>query len=314
MEFFKIKFMFLLLVVLLGQRAVAEGKDYYKTLGIEKSASTKDIKRAYRKLALKWHPDKNKDNQEVATKKFNEIAEAYEVLSDEKKRKDYDSGGANNPFGFDSGRSATDIFADFFNGEDPFEAMKNIFNGDNAFFEEETVNDETSFESMKKDLLSFYRKHKPKNSNAQYISKILTKYKGKEKKLYRKLMKKYGSAPDSLLHTENRNGARKGMPSLFEGFGDLGNFGGGPGMGDILGNMMGGSFSFSSTSSSTSGGTFERTETVIKNGRRVTRKVRNNGDETFAEIEESQGGRTRRRKGRRKNVPDDRSSLSPGDL
>jgi DnaJ homolog subfamily B member 5 len=63
-------------------------KDYYKTLGIQKGATDEDIKKAYRKLALKFHPDKNK--AAGAEEKFKEIAEAYEVLSDKKKRDVYD--------------------------------------------------------------------------------------------------------------------------------------------------------------------------------------------------------------------------------
>ncbi|KAI1289854.1 DnaJ -like protein subfamily B member 6 [Halotydeus destructor] len=64
--------------------------DYYKTLEVSKAATAADIKKAYRKLALKWHPDKNPDMQEIAEKKFKEISEAYEILSDEKKRRIYD--------------------------------------------------------------------------------------------------------------------------------------------------------------------------------------------------------------------------------
>lgn len=67
------------------------GKDYYKTLGISKGATDEDIKKAYRKQALKWHPDKNKSP--AAEEKFKEIAEAYEVLSDPKKREIYDQYG-----------------------------------------------------------------------------------------------------------------------------------------------------------------------------------------------------------------------------
>ncbi|VVC42161.1 DnaJ domain, conserved site,DnaJ domain [Cinara cedri] len=64
--------------------------DYYSLLGVTSNASLNDIKKAYRKLALKWHPDKNPENQEQANKMFKEISEAYEVLSDEAKRKLYD--------------------------------------------------------------------------------------------------------------------------------------------------------------------------------------------------------------------------------
>jgi len=72
---------------------MAENKrDYYEVLGVEKGASTDDIKKAYRKLALKYHPDRNPDNKE-AEEKFKEAAEAYEVLSDDDKRSRYDQFG-----------------------------------------------------------------------------------------------------------------------------------------------------------------------------------------------------------------------------
>ena len=58
--------------------------DYYSILDVPRTASASEVKKAYRRLALKWHPDKNPDNQEEATKKFKEISEAYEVLSDGK--------------------------------------------------------------------------------------------------------------------------------------------------------------------------------------------------------------------------------------
>ncbi|KAG4913390.1 hypothetical protein JHK86_053823 [Glycine max] len=71
---------------------ISKRKDYYKILGISKTASAADIKRAYKKLALQWHPDKNVDKREEAEAKFREIAAAYEVLSDEDKRVRYDRG------------------------------------------------------------------------------------------------------------------------------------------------------------------------------------------------------------------------------
>lgn len=67
------------------------GKDYYKILGIQSGANEDEIKKAYRKMALKYHPDKNKDPS--AEEKFKEIAEAYDVLSDPKKRAVYDQYG-----------------------------------------------------------------------------------------------------------------------------------------------------------------------------------------------------------------------------
>lgn len=69
------------------------GKDYYKILGVGKDADDAALKRAYRKLAMKWHPDKNKDNKDEAIKMFQDISEAYEVLSDKDKRTIYDQYG-----------------------------------------------------------------------------------------------------------------------------------------------------------------------------------------------------------------------------
>merc|ERR1719421_2620065 len=70
--------------------------DLYKLLDVPRSASEEDIKKAYRKLALKWHPDTNPDNREEAERKFKEISEAYSVLSDPGKRQQYDAGGGMN--------------------------------------------------------------------------------------------------------------------------------------------------------------------------------------------------------------------------
>jgi molecular chaperone DnaJ len=67
-----------------------KNNDYYETLGVSKSATTQEIKKAFKKLARKYHPDVNKDNQKEAEKKFKEISEAYEVLADPEKRANYD--------------------------------------------------------------------------------------------------------------------------------------------------------------------------------------------------------------------------------
>ncbi|KAJ3035649.1 hypothetical protein HDV00_003589 [Rhizophlyctis rosea] len=69
------------------------GKDYYKILGVAKDAGDDALKKAYRKAALKWHPDRNPNNKEEADKKFKEVSEAYEVLSDKNKRAVYDQFG-----------------------------------------------------------------------------------------------------------------------------------------------------------------------------------------------------------------------------
>ncbi|KAG8135862.1 hypothetical protein E2320_008858 [Naja naja] len=86
----------LLLLCLLGE-AIA-GRDFYKILGVPRSASVKDIKKAYRKLALQLHPDRNPDDPR-AQEKFQDLGAAYEVLSDEEKRKQYDAYGEEGFFG-----------------------------------------------------------------------------------------------------------------------------------------------------------------------------------------------------------------------
>lgn len=93
-------------------------KDYYKSLGVERDASSKDIKKAFRKMALKYHPDKNPDTD--TTKKFREVAEAYEVLSDEDKRRQYDRKGHNAWGSADSGgfKPGNFNFDDLFKGFD----------------------------------------------------------------------------------------------------------------------------------------------------------------------------------------------------
>lgn len=122
------------------------GKDYYKILGVAKTASDDDLKKAYRKLALKYHPDKNK--AAGAEERFKEIAEAYEILSDKKKRQLYDQfgeeglsgngpsmNGEGNPFGGCGGGGGGGAsqhsytyhgdpmatFAQFFGNSNPFE-------------------------------------------------------------------------------------------------------------------------------------------------------------------------------------------------
>ena len=107
----------------------AEKRDYYEVLGVDKSASEDEIKRAYKKMARKYHPDLNPDNKE-AEEKFKEVNEAYEVLSDSDKKARYDQfgfagvdpnygagagGGAYGAGGFDFG-DLGDIFGSFFGG------------------------------------------------------------------------------------------------------------------------------------------------------------------------------------------------------
>jgi molecular chaperone DnaJ len=104
-------------------------RDYYEVLGVSKNAAADEIKKAYRKLAIKYHPDKNPDNTE-AEDKFKEAAEAYEVLSNQEKRQQYDqfghAGMGNRGFGGGGSMNMDDIFSQFgdiFGDGSPFESF-----------------------------------------------------------------------------------------------------------------------------------------------------------------------------------------------
>ena len=162
-----------------------EYKDYYKTLGVDKTASQSDIKKKFRQLAKKYHPDLNKGNKEAA-EKFKEINEAYEVLGDEEKRKKYDAFGSGYNFtggenfdpsqygfgGFNGGKTYTfsgsnaggfsDFFNMFFGGGFSSSQTDNIFSGfgerRNAhsrgrFDTEISISIKEAFEGAEKNLL-----------------------------------------------------------------------------------------------------------------------------------------------------------------
>jgi len=129
-----------------GKRgASARGTDYYKVLGVPRTADEKAIKKAFRKLSVEWHPDKNPDNKEEAEEKFKEIANAYTVLTDPEKRKIYDMGGEEalkqgggggggaGPGG-GMGIDPREIFKQFFGAEGGPESMFSSFSSDGAQF------------------------------------------------------------------------------------------------------------------------------------------------------------------------------------
>lgn len=97
--------------------------EYYDILGVTKNASENEIKKAYKKLALKWHPDKNKDNSDEAESKFKEISEAYGVLSDPEKKQVYDKFGKDALNGGGSGPNPFDVFSEIFGQNSPFGEM-----------------------------------------------------------------------------------------------------------------------------------------------------------------------------------------------
>jgi len=106
-----------------------DDSDYYKLLGVQRGASEQEISKAYKKLAIKFHPDKNPDNKELAEENFKKVCEAYEVLSNKEKRQTYDQFGKSglNQSGMGGGgfsnEQAEAIFSQFFGGQDPFSVL-----------------------------------------------------------------------------------------------------------------------------------------------------------------------------------------------
>jgi curved DNA-binding protein CbpA len=108
--------------------------NYYEVLGVKEDATNEEIRKAYKKLAIKWHPDKNPDNKEFAEEKFKSISEAYNVLSDPKKREEwenYRNGGFNGDFNMNDFEmnDPFEMFNSFF-GKNPFD---DFFNNNNDF-------------------------------------------------------------------------------------------------------------------------------------------------------------------------------------
>ncbi len=107
-----------------------EKRDYYEVLGVDKSAGAADIKKAYRKIAIKYHPEQGKSDVEKkeAEEKFKEAAEAYTVLSDDKKRHQYDQFGFNMPGGgFDGDDFGGGFDGDGLSKDDIFSMFGDIF-------------------------------------------------------------------------------------------------------------------------------------------------------------------------------------------
>ena len=118
--------------------------DYYTLLGINKNATESEIKKAYKKCALKYHPDRNPNNKEAAEAKFKEISKAYQVLGDSSKRRTYDQfgeSGLNGPGGgFDADFSPFDLFKQF-SGQMGGDIFSNIFNKNRQDKKEKTKSD-----------------------------------------------------------------------------------------------------------------------------------------------------------------------------
>jgi len=140
-------------------------KDFYERLGLQKTATVSEIKKAYRKLAVKWHPDKNPKNRAAAEVNFKKIAEAYEVLNNADARQKYDMFGPEGQQGGDGGfgfegfhfHDPGEIFEQFFQSMGPGESSFHFFsegpNPDGWFHEGGDAGDE----GMQFDLNSMFQ-------------------------------------------------------------------------------------------------------------------------------------------------------------
>ncbi|XP_050297498.1 dnaJ protein homolog 1-like [Anthonomus grandis grandis] len=207
------------------------GKDYYAILGIPKSATDDDIKKSYRKLALKYHPDKNKAPD--AEEKFKDVAEAYEVLSDKKKRDIYDKygeeglkggfpGGGTGPFqggttfySFHGDPRAT--FAQFFGNSNPFEEFFSFGNDSQPFI--------SLFDQSFSGAASTSRSQDPPVEHDLYISlEEIASGCTKTMKITKKVLKPNGSLQkeDKILTIQVRPGWKAGTKITFPKEGDQG--------------------------------------------------------------------------------------------
>lgn len=232
-------------------------EEYYEALGVSRQANGEEIKKAYRKLALKWHPDKNLDAREAAEMNFKRLSEAYEVLSDPKKRQLYDQfgkegllngGGGGGGFGSGAGPSGFPGGADFFTN------MFNPFAGAGMFG--------FSFRDPNDVFREFF-------GNDPFSEFFDTSHRF--------------DASDSHNHSHpgsHSQGSQAGQSLFMDPFNMFGNVGG-------FGAMSG--FSMHTNSAGGGGGTnVKRISTSVKtiNGKRIeTKRVVDNGVETVTVIE-----------------------------
>ena len=178
-------------------------KDYYKILGLSNNASTDEIKKAYRKLAMQYHPDRNHGKEEWANDKFKEINEAFSVLGDSKKRRQYDNFEAVGNIGDIFGSQATrttfeDLMNDFDGAGLGFDFLDNIFDDNfkgrgftfQTFRRRFNGAGATRFETQGgidlEDLFEQEQSSKVSNVNYEIVLSKEQAFKGMEKELVRK--------------------------------------------------------------------------------------------------------------------------------
>ncbi|XP_006643975.1 dnaJ homolog subfamily B member 1-like [Oryza brachyantha] len=221
------------------------GVDYYKVLGVDRGAGDDDLKKAYRKLAMKWHPDKNPTNKKEAEAKFKQISEAYEVLSDPQKRTIYDqlgeeglkgqpppgAGGPGAPSFYPGGahstsfhfnpRSADDIFAEFFGFRGPFSSIggSGSMRGDPRFPGFMFGNENLSRYGGEGSTSMHHTPHKPPPIENKLPVSLADLYKGvtKKMKISREIIDASGrvSQQEEILTIDVKPGWKKGTRVTF---------------------------------------------------------------------------------------------------
>ncbi|KAL9547646.1 hypothetical protein MBANPS3_006064 [Mucor bainieri] len=157
-----------------------EGNDYYEILGVPKNASEAEIKTAYRKKALKCHPDRNKDKS--AKQQFQQIGEAFEVLGDKNKRRQYDRERAGGKRSFGANVNAEDTFAHFFSGPGSNASYFSTTGASSSpedlfahFFSSSSAMSQSSSED--EDFADLFRTYMPKPASPPYSASSRKKFK-----------------------------------------------------------------------------------------------------------------------------------------
>ena len=277
--------------------------DYYTVLGVTTVATDNDIKKAYKKLAVKWHPDKNPNNVEVATEMFKNIGNAYDTLSDPSKRRDYDamlSGGIHRQAS--GGSSSRGGFHQQHTGRDPEEEFRRAQDIFNHFFS-----------SFHDDFFAHqFPQHQQHQAQHQQHQAQHQQQQARHQQQHQSMHQAHQQGMQSFGGSFGGFGM---MSSMFDdpfmrdpffgggGFGADNGFGGGSFSSSSM-TSTGGSFSQSSSSSSFSsnghggGKTVKTSTTIDSNGRKITRKetIIHNADGTSnssveEHVEEGSGGR-----------------------
>ena len=193
-------------------------ENLYDILGINKSASNEEIKKAYKKLAMKWHPDRNLSNPEIAAQKFKKISDAYSILSDNKKKKNYDNYGFMNDN--NSEVNPEDIFKNAFNSKNGFNF--NQFNNDfdNGFDFDNIFSQFNSHKFNNPRKESYMNVKKSKKITKEIMMDLEDLYYGISKKIKITTSKLNGSKEEKVLDIPIKPGYKEGTKITYTGVGN----------------------------------------------------------------------------------------------